>query len=123
MKFLARVAIISLFTYLLSLYFPWWIVIGVAFIASFLIYGSGINSFLSGALGGGLTWLVYSWYLDLQSDSWFSAKIVELFPFSDPIALIISAGCIGAVSGGFGAWCGHSFRKLFVKKKTQSIYN
>lgn len=123
MKLILRILLIIVITYLLSLYAQWWILIGVAFLVGFIIYGNSFNVFLSGFLGGGLLWLSYSWYLDVQTNSILSEKIVELFPFDESLYLIIASGLIGALAGGFGAVTGNSFRLMFTRKKTKSFYS
>lgn len=123
MKLIIRLVLIIALTWFLSFYLPWWIVIPVAFVIGAVIGGTGINAFISGFLGAGLLWLVYSWYLDIQTDSVLTEKILNLFPFDDKILLIIASGLIGGLCGGFGALSGNSFRKLFLKSKPKSFYS
>ncbi|MFT6854417.1 MAG: hypothetical protein ACJA0X_000380 [Cyclobacteriaceae bacterium] len=123
MKLIFRIIIIALFTYLMSFYFPWWVGMVIAGVVSILIYSSGISAIIAGFLGVGSIWFGYSFFLDNSSNSFFSEKIVELFPFNDPVMLIVLSGIIGGVSGGFGALAGHTFKGLFVKKKSKSLYS
>lgn len=123
MKLIVRLILIVALTWFLSFYLPWWIVIVVSFLVGLVIDGSGFNAFISGFLGAGLLWLIYSWYLDIQTNSILSSKLVELFPFDDKILLIIMSGLIGGLCGGFGAVTGNSFRKMFVKTKPKSFYS
>ncbi|MFT6881717.1 MAG: hypothetical protein ACI83W_001595 [Marinoscillum sp.] len=123
MKLLIRIVLIFLFTYLLSFYAPWWIIFAVSFLVGFFIYGHPFNAFLAGFLGGGILWLSYSWYLDLNTNSILTNKIVALFPFEDPFTLIALSGLVGGLSAGFGALSGNSFRGLFIKKQKKSFYS
>ncbi|MEP0369342.1 MAG: hypothetical protein ABJN36_02275 [Cyclobacteriaceae bacterium] len=123
MKFLARLILISIFTYGLSLYAPWWILFVVTFGVCFGIHGSSINTFIGGFLGVGLVWLVTAWILDYQSNAAFTDKMVQLFPVEDGILLVILSGIIGGVCGGLGALTGNSFKQLFVKQRKKSIYS
>ena len=123
MKLIARIILIIILSYLLSLYFPWWVLMVVSFVVGFAIPGNGINLFIAGFLGGGLLWMSYAWYIDIKTESILSNKIVELFPFSDSIFLLIITGVIGALAGAFGALSGGSFRQLFMKKKQKSFYS
>lgn len=123
MKLIVRLVLIGLFTYLLSFYFPWWILFIVTFVISFLIHGSYINTFITGFLGVGLVWIGLAAYIDFKTNSFFSEKIVQLFPIEESYYLIVIAGLIGAVCGGFGALVGNSFKFLFIKKKTKGFYS
>lgn len=123
MKLAARIILISLITYLLSFYSPWWILFVVTFVISFLIHGSYINTFITGFLGVGLVWLGLATYLDYKSASMFSEKIVQIFPIEKSNYLIIISGIIGGVCGGFGSLAGNSFKLLFVKKQTKGFYS
>lgn len=123
MKLIVRLILIIIITYLLSLYLPWWSLVLVAFIIGFFIPGGSFNVFLSGFLGAGLLWMIYAWYLDYQTQSFLSDKVVQLFSFDDPILLIIATGLIGGICGGFGAITGNSLRQLFIRKKPKSFYN
>jgi len=123
MKLIARIIIILAASYLLSFYAPWWILMIISFLVGFSIYGGGFTVFLSGFLGGGLLWLSYSWYLDYQTQSILSEKIVNLFPFDDKLYLIILSGLIGGLASGFAAITGNSLRLIFVKKKSKSFYS
>lgn len=123
MKLILRLILIVVATYFLSLYLPWWTVLLVAGLVGFFIPGGGFNVFISGFLGAGLLWMVYAWYLDIETNSILSEKVVQLFPFSDNFMLVVITGFIGALCGGFGAITGNSFRQLFIKKKPKSFYN
>lgn len=123
MKLIVRLLLITVLAYILPFYLPWWSIVIAAFLIGFLINGAGFSVFISGFLGGGLTWMIYAWYLDLQTKAILSDKVVELFPVDDNMFLIIAAGIIGALSGGFGALSGSSFRDLFERKKTKSFYS
>lgn len=123
MKLLIRLILITVFAYFLPFYLPWWSLVVIAFIIGFLINGTGFGVFVSGFLGGGLTWMIYAWYLDVTTNSILSVKVVQLFPFEDTLFLIIATGLIGALCGGFGALSGSAFRDLFIKHKPKSYYN
>lgn len=122
MKFIFRILLSGLFTYLLSFYTPWWIVFAVCFLVAFILHGNSLVVFISSFLGAGLVWLLYAWYLDASTESILTDKLVQLFPFEQGIFLLVLSGLIGGVCGGFGALTGNSFRHLFIKKKSQGGY-
>lgn len=123
MKLLARLLLVMILTYFLSLYLPWWVVFAVSFLVGFTIHGNGLNVFIASFLGAGLVWMLYAWYLDINTQRILSEKVVELFPFEDAMLLIVATGLIGGLCGGFGGLTGNSFRQLFLKKKQKSFYS
>lgn len=123
MKLILRIFIIAVLTYLLSPYAPWWVIILIGAIASYLLPSGSLSAFVSGFIGGGVVWLAQAWILDLETKSILSNKVVALFPFEDPLFLIVGAGIIGGIAGGLGAATGNGFRQLFIKKKKTSFYS
>ncbi|XOV94293.1 MAG: hypothetical protein ACFHWX_06230 [Bacteroidota bacterium] len=123
MKLISKIILIATLTYFSGFILPWWTVMVVSFIICFLIEGSGVGSFVSGFLGGGLVWLAYSWYIDVKTQSIMSSKIIELFPFDDQIMLVLIAGLVGAFAGGISGVAGNSFKLIFKKKKAKSFYS
>ncbi len=123
MKLIARIILILSISYLASSYLPWWCLLVVAFWVGFTIPGNSINQFIGGFLGGGILWITYAWLLDIRTESILSDKMVKLFPFEDPIVLLVFSGLVGAFGGALGALSGNSFRQLFLKKKQKSFYS
>jgi hypothetical protein len=123
MKFIFRLILIAVLGYFLPFYLPWWILFVVAFSVGALIPGNGFNVFNAGFLGGGLVWMGLSFKIDMETNSILSEKMVELFPIADATFLLIAAGIIGALVGGFGAITGNSLRQIFMKKPKPSFYS
>lgn len=123
MKFIFRFLIIILLGYFLPFYLPWWILIIICFLVGFFIPGNSFTVFNAGFLGGGVVWMGLSFKLDSDTQSIMSEKIVQLMPFDDATLLIIIAGLIGAIVGGFSAVSGGSLRSIFIKKKQTSLYS
>ncbi len=122
MKLLLRLILIGLMAYFLLNYLPWWSLAVMAAFAGLIIPSSGLNSFISGFLGGGLVWLYLSWKIDKDTSSVLTDKMVQLFPIDDTNLLILGAGILGGLIAGFGALTGTSFRQIFMKKKKRSLY-
>ena len=123
MKLLIRLLLIALMAYFLLNYLPWWSLAVMAALAGLLIPSSGLNSFISGFLGGGLVWIYLSWQIDKDTGSVLTDKMVQLFPIDDANFLILGTGLLGGLVAGFGALTGTSFRQIFMKKKQRSLYN
>lgn len=123
MKFVVRLFLIILICYFIPFYTPWWIIFIGTFLVGFLIPGNGFNVFNAGFLGGGIVWLGMSFMIDYQTNSILSDKLLSMFPVSDTTYLVVATGIIGALSSGFGALTGNSFRQIFMKKKQKSFYS
>ncbi len=123
MKFFLRLVLIGLGCYYLPTFMPWWSIFIISALVGYLIPGNGFNLFNAGFLGGGIVWLTMSFVLDAKTNSILTDKIIQLFPFNDKIYLILITALIGALSAGFGALTGNSFRQIFLKKKTKSLYS
>jgi hypothetical protein len=116
MLFLLKTIIIAAVSYVGQLYFPWWIIVVAAFLGGAIVPSRGINSFLSGFLGVGLLWLIYSWILDMRSDSILSSQLAPMFQLDEPAFLILATALVGAMLGGLGALSGDFFIKSFPKR-------
>ena len=122
MKFLLKVIIIAGLTYLLAMYFPWWSVGAAAFIGGLILKTKTFNSFLAGALGVGLLWLVFALKTDIASGAVLSNKMSALIGIDNKNLLIMITVLIGSLVGALSALTGDSFRKLFEKKKRSGYY-
>lgn len=123
MKVLFRIILISLLAYFVPFVLPWWSLAFFAMIVGFLIAEHGLNSFISGFLGAGAVWMILAWKIDNETNSILSNRLIQLFPVNDVIYLVIVAGLIGGLIAGFGMLTGTSFRQIFIKKKSRSLYS
>lgn len=123
MKLIIRIILIALVGFFASSMIGWWVLIPVAFLISFFLYGNNFASFLSGFLGGGLLWMGYAWKIDTETNQIMSNQLASILTLSDPILLVLVTGVIGALIGGLGSLSGNNFRLIFVKKKKSGLYH
>jgi len=123
MKFIIRILAIGILSLGFSFFSPWWVLMIIAALVTFILPGNNFNAFLSGLLGAGLVWLVMAWKIDMDAASILSDKVVQLFPVSESSMLILLTGAIGGLAGALGAFTGNSFRQIFVKNVAKSFYN
>ncbi len=123
MKLIIRIILIAAIGFFASSMIDWWILVPVAFLVSFFLYGNNFSSFLSGFLGGGLLWMGYAWKIDVETGQIMSKQITPLLTLSEPMVVIIITGVIGALLGGLGSLSGNNLRLIFVKKKKSGLYH
>ncbi|HET8859298.1 hypothetical protein [Marivirga sp.] len=122
MKFIIRTIIIIIASHFSLLYFPWWSMAICAFFAGAIISGKNLNTFFSGFIGLGMLWLIQAFIIHNDSNGILSDKIAELFGLSDGIFMVIIAGLLAAIIGGFSTLSGFRFRRLFSRDKTRGLY-
>jgi hypothetical protein len=123
MKFLAKVILIGILTYIFEQFLPWWSIALAAFLGGIIFKTRGLNAFLAGALGVGLIWLWIAWRIDYQTDSILTIKIAGIFKLENKILLIAITVLLGSFIGAFIAWTGHNFRKLLEKRPRKGYYS
>lgn len=124
MKFLIKVILIGVLTYLFEQFLPWWSIGLAAFSGGYIIKSRGINSFLAGALGVGLVWLWIAMKIDLGTKSILTIKIAHILNLDNKNLLITITAIMGSIVGAFSAWTGHNLRILFSKsRRTKGYYS
>lgn len=124
MKIIIKIFLMAGITYFALMALPWWTLVAITFMVSLAIPSNDFGAFLSGFLGIGLLWLVLAWKIDIETNSILSQKIADLFPVGgDTTMLVIVAGVVGGLSGGFGSLSGNLLRKIWMKKKKSSLYH
>jgi hypothetical protein len=117
MKFLVATLLTALLAFIASLWFGWWIIAVVSFLAALLIHQRLGMAFLSGFLGIFLLWTVLALWIDIKNKGLLSHKIAELLPLGgNSVLLLCITGLIGGLVGGFAAMSGSS---LIGKKRSR----
>lgn len=118
MKFVIKLIIIVVLAMIIQPVAPWWTVMVIAFMVSWLLPSSGFASFFSGFIGIGALWLWKAWQITDTTESELITNIAALFGLNDPLVLLFIAAFAGGLAAGFGGLTGHTFKKLFQKKKS-----
>ena len=116
MRIIFNAIIISVAANLILEVMPWWVIIFIAFLVLMLFHLPAKSSFLSGAIGGGLYFLVSTLYTDIVNGSLLSQKIAILFGLPSPYIFILISTLIGFISGGLGGLLANKFLLLFKPK-------
>lgn len=117
MKFILKVILIAALGYFAELFLPWWSIAISGFIVGAVLPTTGFNSFLSGFLGIGLLWLIFSFALHNNTDGILTAKISLIFQLSQPAFILVICATIGGLAGGLGALSGSQFTRIFFEEK------
>lgn len=104
MKFLISVVAISLLSYWLGFFLPWWIPAPVAFLVTFFLPQKSGVSFLSGFVGVGLYWLVYALMRDVSNEHILSGRMAAIFGLPGTAFFMAVTVLVGALIGGLSAW-------------------
>lgn len=115
MNLFARILIIAIAVYIGQMFFPWWIIVIVPLVVE-AIFGRGKGTaFFSGFYGIAIPWMLLSAYVDIQSESILSSKILALFKMPEyGFVMIILTGLLGGLYGGLASLVGGWIRKAVV---------
>lgn len=121
MKFLLCLLFSMAGIYLAGLFFPWWSLAPVCFLATLLLGLGRGTAFLSGFLSAGLLWFTLAWMRNLANDSILADRISELFfGRSNPYLLMGMSALVAAWLGGLSALAG-SLLHLRHRPRLQSM--
>ncbi len=113
-KFIVSILLSALMGYAIGIYgnLPWWSFVVTNFIISIAMNQKPGKSFLSGALGIGVLWLVLALVIDTQNNHILSIKVANILPLKGSyIALIIITSVVGFLLGGLSSLTGSFVRK------------
>ncbi|MDH5398321.1 MAG: hypothetical protein OEX02_09255 [Cyclobacteriaceae bacterium] len=122
MKLSTKTILIAIIAFIIQQYFTFWSVALVAFLINILIRTGGFTSFLSGFLGVGLLWFLYSMYIDQNTLGIITDRIATLFQLPR-VSLLLITGLLGGLVGGLAGLTGFSFYKIFERKKLTGYYH
>jgi hypothetical protein len=112
-SFLLQVAL----GYVVTLFFPWWSVVIIAFVVGFSFKTKGWAAFLCGFAAMLVLWIGYATFMDFQNGAILSEKMANLFQLPESNYLIYLTGFIGGLLGGMGSLTGQLFRETLVTEK------
>lgn len=111
MKFFVALLLTAVLAFLAGLWFPWWSLVLAAFAAGWLIPQTALRSYLSAFLGLFLLWAGLAYWINSGNDSILSERVAALFPGPKTgLFMVILAGLIAGIVGGFAALTGHYLR-------------
>ena len=115
MKFFTLCIISALVALLLGPFIPFWGLMAIIGVCAALVGGKHLPAFLGAGVGVALVWFAVPLWVSIRTGSELPAKIGGIMGFENPIILILITSLIGFLIGGFSAWTGVSFRKIFSR--------
>ncbi|MFH2056574.1 MAG: hypothetical protein ABIJ61_11495 [bacterium] len=97
--------------------FWWWLML-VPFMFGLIVTRRVTRAFLVGAIAGGLVWFGASVYYWKSGGEIVTQRVAEILQLNVPELLILAAGLIGFLAGGFSAAAGAAIRALLSNKPT-----
>lgn len=116
MKFWIPILVAAIFSFGLSFISPWWIVVPVCLMVSFLFKVKIKHAFLMGFCAIFFLWFAQSFFIDMQNDSILSSKIGELFQGLSSLLLTGITGLLGGILGGLGSQIGAELNRYRESK-------
>ncbi|WP_373524567.1 hypothetical protein [Aquiflexum sp.] len=120
-KFFVLFVLTGLIIYLIGPFFPFWGLMILVALVTYLVRASPGISFFGSGLSFGLAWLLLSVWISIDSKSELPIKMAELMGLSNDNILWLATGLVGFIIGGFSGLTGSLFRKLF-EKPDKGIY-
>lgn len=106
--------LIALFSFVLQLFLPWWIIAIVAFGAALWKATNGSNAFWSGFLGIMIVWLLMASFTHIRTDGILTSRIAALFSLPASFLLILITALVGGLVGGMAALSGYYVRQAIT---------
>lgn len=104
---------ILVFSWILTLFLPWWGILVPGIIFGAWLLDDGITSFFVGFLGTGLAWLLQAMYIDIANDSILSKRIAEMMGMSASLPILLITFLIAAIAGGLVTLTGYFLKTVF----------
>lgn len=98
---------ILFFSWLITLFLPWWGIILPGIIFGAMLLKSGVKAFFTGFLATGLAWFLQALYIDVANESILSTRIAEMMGVGSHWIILLAAFLIAAIVGGVATLAGY----------------
>lgn len=104
---------ILVFSWIMTLFMPWWGILIPGLIIGAWLLDNGITAFFVGFLGTGLAWFLQALYIDIANDSILSNRIAEMMGMTSPLPILLITFMIAAITGGAATLTGYLAKTVF----------
>lgn len=107
-----RIILISVLVSVGQVYLPWWIIGIVALLVEVTVGKGDATKFYSGFYGVAIPWIALAAYIDYNSDSILTVRILEMFKLPTyGFVMVIITGLLGGLVGGLSSTVGGWIRQ------------
>jgi len=104
---------IALFTWLLSLFLPWWSLIIPCLIFGALLGKKKFSAFYYGFTAIALLWFIPILWIYTNGGNLMASRIAELFTLPHPYLVVAASVLIGGLAGGLSTLTGFLSRTVY----------
>lgn len=115
-RFLVLFFLVGVSIYFIGPYMPYWGLMILVVIISFLFGASPVTSFFSSGFSFGLVWLLLSIWISVDTLSSLPKSMSELMGLSNDNLLWFFTGLVGFIIGSFSGLTGAMFKRIFQRK-------
>jgi hypothetical protein len=115
-RFLILFLLVAILVFVAGIFFPFWVVMILVGLVSYLIALSPRLSFLAAGLSFGLVWFILIIRIVVITNSPLPIQMAELMGVQNDNLLWFGTGLLGFVIGGFSGMTGALLRGLFERK-------
>ncbi|MFZ9661464.1 MAG: hypothetical protein ACO29O_06250, partial [Chitinophagaceae bacterium] len=110
---------ISILSFALGIFLPWWSIAIAAFIIPFAIVQKPLMAFLSGFLAIFILWGLQSYVISLANNHILANRISQvILKKENPDLLILLTASVGGIVSGFSSLSGSFLRLLFKQQNS-----
>jgi hypothetical protein len=109
--------VILLLAFVLQMFFPWWVIVVLAFAVCGIIGKNGKISFWQPFLAIFFLWIAVALYKSIPNGHILAGRIAEMFSLKSAYLVLALTGLLGALVAGISGYCGYQFRLAVLKIK------
>ena len=111
--------VILIFSFLLQMVLPWWMVIIISFATCGLIAKTGKIAFWSPFFAIFLLWIGMALFKSLPNHNILASRVAEMFTLKAWWLMLLVTGILGGIVSAISGYCGYHFRKTVLIVKTK----
>lgn len=111
--------VLLIFSFLLQMVLPWWIVVIISFATCGLIAKTGKIALWSPFFAIFLLWIGMALFKSLPNHNLLAGRVAEMFTLKAWWMVLLITGFFGGLVAAISGYCGYHFRKAVLIIKTK----
>lgn len=112
--------VIIVFSFLLQMVLPWWIIVVISFVTCGVIGKTGKIALWAPFFAILLLWTGMALFKSLPNNHMLATRVAEMFGVQSWWLILLLSSILGAFTAGVSGYCGYHFRKSVLVMKTNS---